>query len=479
MSTKKTIYPIILSGGSGTRLWPLSRSNMPKQFIKLLDEISLFQQTVDRLNHNNFADPIIVSSENSRFVVKNQLSKIRPNNSGIIIEPSSKDTAPAALSGILHASTLSKDPIVLICPADHWIKDKIYFQKIIICAVQYIGKDNIITFGIRPSFPHTGYGWITCDSNFSSKEKKIYKVLNFVEKPPFEKAETLFKENLNFWNSGIFLGRASTFINAYKESSNLIYELVKKSYDNAMIDLVFLRLDEDEWGKIDKVSIDYAIIEKFKNIHMVPFEKKWSDVGSLKSLMQHYKKDENKNVVLGNSTVIDCNNTFLSSTDDQIHIVGMGLNNIISVATKDAVLCIDQNKSEEVKKVVEILIEKNIEKVEKSLNDYRPWGDFEILSKGKNFQVKKIKVYPKCRLSLQSHNHRSEHWVVVEGKATVTLGEKIITLSKNESIYINSGVKHRLENKTDKAITIIEIQTGNYLGEDDIFRYEDDYRRKN
>ncbi len=479
MSTKKTIYPIILSGGSGTRLWPLSRLNMPKQFIKLLDEISLFQQTVDRLNHINFADPIIVSSENSRFIVKNQLSKIRSNNSGIIIEPSSKDTAPAALSGILHANSLSKDPIVLICPADHWINDKLYFQNIITNSIQHITKDDIITFGIRPRFPHTGYGWITCDSTFSSNEKKLYKVINFIEKPALVKAETLIKESFNFWNSGIFLGRASTFINAYRESSDLIYELVKKSYDIAETDLDFLRLNEEKWDKIDKISIDYAIIEKFKNIHMVPFEGKWSDVGSLKSLMQHYKKDKNKNVAIGNSTIIDCHNTFLSSSDDQIHLLGMGLNNVISVATKDAVLCIDQAKSENVKDAVNLLIEKNIEQVEKSLNDYRPWGNFEVLSKGNNYKVKKINVYSNCRLSLQSHKHRSEHWVVVEGKATVTLGDKIITLLKNESIFINSGIKHRLENKTKKTITIIEVQTGNYLGEDDIIRYEDDYKRIN
>tara|TARA_B100000902_G_scaffold374662_1_gene403849 strand:+ start:455 stop:1900 length:1446 start_codon:yes stop_codon:yes gene_type:complete len=477
MTVQKKICPIILSGGSGTRLWPISRSTMPKQFSNLFEDTSLFEKTINRLTGSIFLDPIVVSGEVSRFMVKNIMNKTGFNNPQIIIEPSPKDTAPAALTGIIHANKLSKDPIVLISPSDHWIKDETYFQNLIKNSIDYISENNIIIFGIKPRHPHTGYGWITTKDDSFKKDKSFFEVVNFIEKPPLITAQKLFNNRFNFWNSGIFLGKASSFINAYKKYCNEIFEKANLSYENSLIDLGFVRLERNYWYQLTKNSIDYAIIEKLEKINMVPFEKEWSDVGSLQSLMQHFPKDEKQNVTLGSSTLIDSENTFLNSINNETHLVGMGLKNIIAVATKDAVLCIDQSKSENVKNVVEKLIEKNIEQAEKSLTDFRPWGSFEILSKGKNFQVKKIKVHPNCKLSLQSHKHRSEHWVVVEGKALVTLDTNTITISQNESIFINSGVKHRLENPTNQNLIIIEIQTGTYLGEDDIIRYEDDYKR--
>ncbi len=476
MSSPIKIYPIILSGGSGSRLWPLSRSTMPKQFAELLDNESLFQKTIKRFKGEIFAHPTIVSGENSRFIVKNQLDKIKSKASGIIIEPSPRDTAAAALTGIVHISKIALDPIIVISPADHWIKNETYFKNVIKKNISFVTDKNIITFGIRPKFPHTGYGWITAtiDKKFPYK---IFKVTQFIEKPPLSKAKKLLKNNCNFWNSGIFMGKASTFLNAYEKHTKSISKLVKNSYDKLSIDLDFLRLDDFSWQKIKKISLDYAIIEKYEDINMFPFEDDWSDVGSLFSLKKYYKEDKKQNVVVGNSTIINSKNTFLNSADSQIHLVGLGLENIIAVATKDAVLCVNQKNSEDVKKAVDLLIKNKVEQAKESLNDFRPWGKFEILSKGKNFKVKKIHVHPFCKLSLQSHKHRSEHWVVVEGRAKVTLGEKTINLLKNESVYINSGIKHRLENPSKKILTIIEVQTGNYLGEDDIVRYEDDYKR--
>ncbi len=476
MSSPIKIFPIILSGGSGSRLWPLSRPTMPKQFAELLDNESLFQKTVKRFKGGIFAEPTIVTGENSRFIVKNQLDKIKSKSSGIIIEPSPRDTAAAALTGIVHTSKLALDPIIVISPADHLINNEKYFKGAIKNSIPFVNDKNIITFGIRPKFPHTGYGWITANIDKKSLSK-VFNVTKFIEKPPLSIAKKLLNNDHNFWNSGIFMGKASTFLNAYKKHTKSTYKLVQNSYDELSTDLDFLRLDNCSWQKIKKISLDYAIIEKYEDINMYPFEDDWSDVGSLFSLMKYYKEDKKQNVVVGNSTIIKSKNTFLNSADPQIHLVGLGLENIIAVATKDAVLCVNQKNSEDVKKAVDLLIKNEVEQAKESLNDFRPWGKFEILSKGNNFKVKKIHVLPFCKLSLQSHKHRSEHWVVVEGRAKVTLGKKTINLLKNESVFINSGMKHRLENPSKKILTIIEVQTGNYLGEDDIIRYEDDYKR--
>ena len=471
------VHPIILAGGSGTRLWPLSRSTMPKQFTELLGDKTLFTNTILRLKGEVFSNPIIVTGELSRFIVQNQLEDSKTDSQGILIEPVARDTACAALAGIIHATKISNDPIILLCPADHWIKDTLYFRKIIKENIIHIRDDNIITFGIKPQYPHTGYGWITTNNRKNANNKNIFEVLKFVEKPNFETAKKLFDDNANYWNSGIFMAKASFLIDSYKIFNRKIYELVNESYKNAINDLGFIRLERENWQKLKKISIDHAIIENLKNIYMVPFQGIWSDVGSLHSLMQHYQKDNNNNVTIGNSTLIESENTFLNSITNQVHLVGVGLNNIIAVATKDAILCIDKRKTEKVKDVVKKLIEDNVEQANKSPEDFRPWGKFEVLSRGKNFQVKKIQVLPNCKLSLQSHRYRSEHWVVVEGKARVTLGEKVVIISENESIYINAGVKHRLENSTKEIISIIEVQTGSYLGEDDIIRYDDDYKR--
>ena len=471
------IQPIILSGGSGKRLWPLSRSSMPKQFANLFENHTLFQKTIIRLEDNIFNEPIIVTGEVSRFIAKRQLEEINKSFSEIIIEPEPKDTAAAAIAGIIHSLKIKGNPLILILPADHLIENKTYFISLIKKSTKWVTSDNILTFGIKPKFAHTGYGWIKVDLNSKSMKNNIFSVINFFEKPNKTNAQIFYNDKSFFWNSGIFLGKASSFLKTYNQFAEDILSFAKKSYQNLEIDLGFLRLEKNYWNKIKKISIDHSIIEKHKKIKMIPFEEKWSDIGSLQSLMGYNTPDKNNNVVDGNSTSVDCKNTFLKSIDDKVHLVGLGLKNIIAVATNDAVICLENNHSEDVKKAVDILNDKKLEQANSSLYDYRPWGNFEVLSKGKNFQVKKIQVYPNSKLSLQSHKYRSEHWVVVEGKAKVTFGEKIITLLKNESIFINAGTKHRLENVTKNIITIIEVQTGSYLGEDDIIRFEDDYQR--
>ena len=475
----KIIQPIILSGGSGKRLWPLSRSCMPKQFANLFKKHTLFQKTIIRLDDKIFCEPIIVTGEVSRFIAKRQLEEINKGFAEIIIEPEPKDTAAAALVGIIHSKKLIENPTVLILPADHWIENSIYFKELIRIAYDHIDNDNIITFGIKPTYPNTGYGWIELNPKEINNTSNIQSVINFYEKPNLEKASEFFLNKSFYWNSGIYLGKASSFVNSYKKFDQRTMNLVKDSYEKAKKDLFFLRIDEKKWKKLKNVSLDYAIIEKHKKINMIPFEEKWSDIGSLLSLMEYHSIDKESNVVQGSATSIDCNNTFLKSENEKIHIVGLGLNNIIAISTQDAVICLEKNKSENVKKAVEILEQRGIDQANNSLYDFRPWGSFEVLSKGKNYQVKKIEVYPFCKLSLQSHKYRSEHWVVVKGEARIILGDEVKIISENESVYINSGVKHRLENATKKTITIIEVQTGTYLGEDDIVRYEDDYKRLN
>ncbi len=475
MPDKKKILPIILAGGSGSRLWPLSRNSRPKQFIKFFEENTLFQKTVNRFNNEIFDSPIIITNNQSRFTVQQQLSEISKNSLKIIIEPSPKNTAPASLVGIIYSKKIADDPYVLISPSDHLIENENLFNKLIRKSEEILPKDSLLLIGFKPTSPHTGYGWISAKK--INKNRDLFKIDNFVEKPPIKLAEQLFKSNSSYWNTGIFFGKASTFINQFENFASSIFENVKLSFQKSTSDLDFIRLDENPWNNLPSVPIDIAIMEKSKNLFVTPFEGDWTDLGSWKSIMDNFENNYEENVFEKNSTKIDSVNSFLYSTTEKIHLVGIGLKNIITIATEDAVLVVEKDKSEKVKNAIDILKEKKVAQVENSQNDYRPWGFFEILSKGKNFLVKKIVVYPKKRLSLQKHEFRSEHWVVVEGQARVILDNEIFKLSKNESTYVNTGVVHRLENTEDHNLTIIEVQTGSYLGEDDIIRIEDDFKR--
>ena len=475
MNKKEKIYPIILAGGSGSRLWPLSRNSKPKQFINFFGDNTLFQSTIQRLDSNLFKPPIVITNNQSRFMVKEQIKEIVKTSTKIIIEPSPKNTAPASLVGIIYAKTLSEDPYVIICPSDHLIEDKKSFCELINRSRNNITCEKIILFGFKPTDPNTGFGWINAKID---EKQSIFEVIDFVEKPNISLAKKLLKLNSSFWNTGIFFGKASSFIKEFELHAPDIFQTVKTSFLQSKSDLDFLRLEKNSWSSLPSVPIDIAIMEKSHNTYITPFESNWTDLGSWKSFMTHLKKDKKKNVSYGNVTNIESENSFLYSTTDKVHLVGIGLKNVISIATEDAVLVVNKDKTEEVKNSINILKEKKVEQAENFLNDFRPWGFFEILSKGKNFLVKKIVVNPKKRLSLQSHKFRSEHWVVVQGKAKVTLDNKIFYLSENESTYVNSGTIHRLENDTHNILIIIEVQTGSYLGEDDIIRLEDDFKRQ-
>ncbi len=474
MPDEKKIFPIILAGGSGTRLWPLSRDSRPKQFIKFFEENTLFQKTVNRFSDKIFHSPIIITNNQSRFTVQQQLSEISKNSSKIIIEPSPKNTAPASIVGIIYSKKIADDPYVLISPSDHLIENENLFNKLIRKSEEILPKDSLLLIGCKPTSPHTGYGWISAKTK---KNKNFFKIDNFIEKPPIELAEKLFRANSSFWNTGIFFGKASTFINEFDHFASSILKDAEISFQKSTSDLDFLRLDETTWNNLPSVPIDIAVMEKSKKLFVTPFLGNWTDLGSWTAIMDNFEYNYKENVFEKNSTKIDSVNSFLYSTTEKIHLVGIGLKNIITIATEDAVLVVEKDKSEKVKNAIDILKEKKVAQVENSQNDYRPWGFFEILSKGKNFLVKKIVVYPKKRLSLQKHEFRSEHWVVVEGQARVILDNEIFNLSKNESTYVNTGVVHRLENTEDQNLTIIEVQTGSYLGEDDIIRIEDDFKR--
>ena len=363
---KEFVYPIILSGGSGTRLWPLSRPTMPKQFTKLFDEFSLFQKTVIRVtdklfNPNNCNRKFIQDS-----LLKNQLEHLNTKSSGIIIEPKPFDTAPAALAGVEYANKISKNPIMLICAADHWIEDNKYFKNIIKDLVPYIDNEKFLLLVLNQQM-HTQATVRIHAKKTNLKCKDIFKVNKFVEKPKLEVAKNLLLMTRIFGTLEFFMGRASSFINAYKKHANQIYNIVKSSYSNSYKDLNFIRLHEAEWNELEKISIDYAIIEKYKETYMKLFDGIWSDIGSYDSLMKHLQNGDKKNVVLGNSTLFDSENTFLNSTDNQILLVGAGLKNITAIATKDAVLCIDQKNSENVREIVQKLVKNKIEQAEKIL----------------------------------------------------------------------------------------------------------------
>ena len=474
MSSNEKIYPIILAGGSGSRLWPLSRNSKPKQFIDLIGRESLFQKTVKRLNNDLFEKSIVVTNNQSRFMVQEQLSECSSLVSKIIIEPSPKNTAPASLVGIVHSENLSNNPYIIISPSDHLIDSEKLFYELITYAKKNLSDDKLLLIGCKPSHPHTGYGWINANI---TKNKSLYEIKNFIEKPNLELATKLFKSNSTFWNTGIFFGRSSVFMKEFENYQPDILNNVKLSYQHSTSDLNFLRLEKRFWNKLTSIPIDIAIMEKSKKTNVIPFKGNWTDLGSWKSIMEHLDKDNKDNVSYGNVTNIDSKDSFLYSANDKVHLVGIGLKNIISIATEDAVLVVDKDKTEEVKETINILKEKKIEQAVSFKYDFRPWGIFEILSKGKNFLVKKIIVFPKKRLSLQSHKFRSEHWVVVEGVAKVILNHETFNLGENESTYVNAGVVHRLENETDKNLIIVEVQTGSYLGEDDIIRIEDDFKR--
>ncbi len=473
------IYPVIICGGSGTRLWPLSRKSYPKQFSKLLGEHSLFQQSAARVIGDNFADPIIVTSDDFRFIVTEQLAGIEKVATAIIIEPEAKNTAPAVLSAALMLHKIDPESSMLVMPSDQIIENSDAFQNVVKNANQTLDNeaDILVTFGISPTSPETGYGYLELANKEDAESKYPVKLCSFVEKPNFENATKMVESQKYLWNSGIFLFKTSSIIKAFEKHAPAMIKATKLAVEQSKTDLNFVRLDTKSWAKIDGNSIDYAIMEKADNIVAMPFSEGWSDLGSWDSVWKESSQDKGGNVCSENALAINCKNTLLRSESNGLELIGIGLDDIIAIAMPDAVLVAKKSESQAVKDAVDALKSKSKKQATAFPKEHRPWGWFESLVISKDFQVKRIFVKSGASLSLQSHFHRSEHWVVVEGTARVTLGDNVKLYSANESVYIPIGEKHRLENPGKLPVVLIEVQTGSYLGEDDIVRYEDIYKR--
>ena len=473
-----TIIPVLMAGGSGTRLWPLSRKSYPKQFAALIDDISLFQTTAKRLTTSEnirFEAPITVTNSNFRFIVGQQLKNVAIDPGPILIEPESKNTAPAILAACLSA--ISKDPeaVLLVAPCDHIIPQVAAFHNAVEIGLEQVKLGKIVTFGITPTRVETGYGYL--ELNVPSKSK-ILDLKGFIEKPDYHIAKKMIDDGCCLWNAGIFLFKASDMIAAFKLYFPNLIKPVAASLDHGHADLGFFRLEARAWSQCDDISIDYAVMERATNLSVVRYSAGWSDLGDWASVWQELVPDATGVLKTENTTAIDCSNTLLRSENSSQHLVGLGLDNIIAVAMPDAVLVANMSKAQDVKQVVARLKIDNINQAEVFPKDYRPWGWFEPLVKNDGFQVKRIWVNPGASLSLQSHLHRSEHWIVVKGTATVTVGLEVKIITEGESVYIPLGTVHRMQNFCRDPLVVIEIQTGTYLGEDDIIRYEDQYARK-
>ncbi len=469
-----TITPILLCGGSGTRLWPLSRKSFPKQFTDVVGEESLFQASARRFTGAGFADPVVITGSDFRFIVTEQLEEVGISASGIMIEPEGRNTAPAAIAAALFAAQTNPDTLILLVPSDHAVADPQAFCDAVAQGRVAAEEGQIVTFGIAPSRAETGYGWLEAGAQ---THDGVHKLNRFIEKPDSARAEELFKDANNLWNAGVFLASAQTLIAAFRTHAPAILKGVEAAMEASAEDLAFTRIDPDLWAGVPEDSIDYAVMEKADNVSVVRFEGHWSDLGGWESVWLESDRDADGNARSDNTTAFDCENTLLRSESDEIELVGIGLKNTVAVAMRDAVMVADMSEAQNVKKAVTVLKERGAKQAQHFPVDHRPWGWFETLVLADRFQVKRIHVHPGAALSLQSHHHRAEHWIVVSGTAKVTVDEDVKLVTENQSVYIPLGAVHRMENPGKVPMVLIEVQTGAYLGEDDIIRYEDVYSR--
>lgn len=468
------ITPVLLCGGSGTRLWPLSRKSYPKQFSALMGEISLFQASALRLKGPYYAAPIIVTADAFRFIVTEQMADAGITSGAILIEPAGRDTAPAVLAAALHLARTDPNGLMLIAPSDHVIPDGDAFNATVAAAVPAAQAGQLVTFGITPDRPETGYGYLEMSTAPTGAIVPL-PLKAFIEKPDAETAAAMLVEGRYLWNAGIFLFSVKAIITAFDRHAPNMVKAVQAAIDGAQSDLGFTRLDPTAWDGAEAISIDYAVMEKADNLSVVPFTGRWSDLGDWAAV---WRETETDGISLsGLATAIDCTNTLLRSEVESQAIVGIGLEDIVAIAMPDAVLISHKNRTQEVKQAVAVLKEKKAQQAETFPKDHRPWGWFESLVVGERFHVKRIVVHPGAALSLQSHHHRSEHWIVVEGTAKVTIDDEVKLVTENQSVYIPLGAVHRMENPGKVPMALIEVQTGTYFGEDDIIRYEDVYAR--
>jgi mannose-1-phosphate guanylyltransferase/mannose-6-phosphate isomerase len=469
------IFPVVLSGGSGSRLWPLSRTLLPKQFLPLVSRHTMLQETVLRLNGlAGVQGPVIVCSNDHRFLAAEQLRETGISASAQILEPAGRNTAPAVAVAALCVAAADKEGIMLVLPADHLIRDVASFHKSVAGAAASAATGHLVTFGIVGHEPETGYGYIERGEPVAGSPG-CYRVARFVEKPDAERAKQFLDSGRFYWNSGMFVFKASRYLEELGKFRPEILLAAQDAWNKSTRDMDFIRLDETAFLGSPSDSIDYAVMEKTRDAVVVEADIGWSDIGSWTALWQAATPGPGGNVTLGDVQTDDTTNCYIRA--ESRLVAAVGVDDLIIVETSDAVLVTHKNCSQDVKKTVEALKAKQRDEYLVHKRVYRPWGYYEGLDMAERFQVKRIMVKPGSKLSLQMHHHRAEHWVVVSGTAKVVRGEEILLLSENQSTYIPLGTKHRLENVGKVPLHMIEVQSGSYLGEDDIVRFEDDYKR--
>ncbi|MDX8349941.1 mannose-1-phosphate guanylyltransferase/mannose-6-phosphate isomerase [Cognatiyoonia sp. IB215446] len=469
------ITPVVLCGGSGTRLWPLSRKSYPKQFSSLIGAESLFQASAKRLQGPLFKAPVIVTANDFRFIAVQQLQEVGVDPAAVLIEPTGRDTAPAILAAALYLQDADPDAMMLVAPSDHVIPDNALFAATVEAALPAAQAGQMVTFGITPDRPETGYGYLELDAAPDETAKPI-PLKSFVEKPDSARAAEMLDAGRYLWNAGIFLFSVKAILAAFEQNEPDMVQAVRAAVADAKADLGFLRLAADPWAEASAISVDYAVMEKATNLSVVPYTGRWSDLGDWAAVWRETETDGMAQTP--ETTAISCKNTLLRSEVEGQHVVGIGLEDIVAVAMPDAVLVSHKDHAQDVKQAVAQLKSAEAIQAESFPKDHRPWGWFESLVIGDRFQVKRIVVNAGAALSLQSHVHRAEHWIVVQGTAKVTVDEEVRLVTENQSIYIPLGAKHRMENPGKLPMVLIEVQTGSYLGEDDIIRYEDIYARE-
>ncbi|MGM8885714.1 mannose-1-phosphate guanylyltransferase/mannose-6-phosphate isomerase [Psychrobacter sp. 1U2] len=466
------ILPIIMAGGTGSRLWPLSRELFPKQFQKLYGDTTMLQATILRLQGLDCLPPVVICNEEHRFIVAEQLRQIGHLDHNIILEPVGKNTAPAIALAAIYASKYKDNAELLILAADHVVLDEEAFRMAVAQAKSYVQQDKLVTFGIVPHSPETGYGYIKYDATDSEAGSKVQE---FVEKPDLETAQAYLDSGNYLWNSGMFAFKAQNYLDELKCHRPDIFDACHKAMSNVDIDLDFMRIDKDSFFECPAESIDYAVMERTTEAVVIAMDAGWSDVGAWSSLWDVSDKDQDDNVIVGDVMTVDSHNNYIFAETGLVATVGV--DNMIVVQTKDAVMVAAKDKSQDVKNIVNRLKSAKRQEYSTHREVYRPWGKYDSIDNGHRYQVKCITVKPDEKLSVQMHHHRAEHWIVVSGTAKVIIDghEKLVT--ENESVYIPLGATHCLENPGKVDLEMIEVQVGSYLGEDDIVRFEDRYGR--
>ena len=462
------VHAVILAGGSGSRLWPMSRQNLPKQFLTLDGDATLLQTTIDRLSPTIVAKDVLIVTQESHAKGE-AYHALLPYRT--LFEPIGRNTAPAIALAAAYLMAEGGDPVMVVLPADHIIKDEVRFRAHLDVAIQAAQSGKLVTFGIRPTRPDTGFGYIK-----AHRGEDVYEVERFTEKPDLETAEHFLKDGDYYWNSGMFVWRASVILAEIQRYLPAVHQIVQTILAESRAGVAFQQAVEKHFAAMPSISIDYGVLEKSDRVSLIPCDIGWNDVGSWQAVHEIAPKDENGNAIQGNVIAIDCKNSLIRAEKRLVAVIGV--EDLCVIETADAVLISKSDQTQRVREVVDALHEQGATEHIFHAKVHRPWGSYTVLEEDpEGFKLKRIEVAPGARLSLQSHRQRSEHWVVVSGTATVTNGEEIITVYKNQSTYIPIGTKHRLENLGNEPLHIVEIQVGDYLGEDDIQRYEDNYGR--